>query len=420
MKIGIYFTPNKDQGGTYSYDVSFLEALSRIRNNNYVIFNSSKDLPKKFSSISNFKVININMKDYSFLIKIRELLSHFIAIIFPSFVNILYKLNFFDLITSIYKITQTDLIKIFENENLDLIFYPTSSNLSFLVNAPFMVTVHDLQHRQNSKFKEVSAGGRWENREYSFKNISENAFRIFVDSEIGKKDLINYYKSNPAKIVILPYLASTYLNTKLPNKKVDKLIKDMKLPESFIFYPAKFWPHKNHVNLIKALKILKDQKKNVNLVLTGSKHADYSSYNEVFDLIKKYNLGGQVYYLGHVDPEQLSAIYKKSQAMVMPTFFGPTNIPILEAWVMGTSVVTSDIRGCRDQLGNAGLLVNPNSPRDIAQKTWKLYTNKKLRLELVRRGKIKIDGWKLSDFTLTIEKVILDFKTGKINERGNN
>ena len=34
----------------------------------------------------------------------------------------------------------------------------------------------------------------------------------------------------------------------------------------------------------------------------------------------------------------------------MPTFFGPTNIPVLEAWALGCPVLTSDIRGIREQV----------------------------------------------------------------------
>jgi glycosyltransferase involved in cell wall biosynthesis len=90
----------------------------------------------------------------------------------------------------------------------------------------------------------------------------------------------------------------------------------------------------------------------------------------------------------------------------MPTFLGPTNIPVLEAWSMGTPVIYSNIRGCREQLGNAGLLINPYSPRDIADKIEKIYTHPKLAMELVRKGKIKIKQWTFKDFTRRIKEII--------------
>lgn len=411
MRIGIYFTSTKLHGGVYQYSVAFLEALSRINKNNYVIVSTSKDLPEKFYKRKNFKIINIFVGRHPFSLKLHNLLSSAATVFFYILIDIFYKLRLSDWITPIYKLSQQNIINIFEEENLDLIFYPTSFNLSFLVNIPSVVAFHDLQHKLNPQFKEVSARGIWENREYGYTNVSKNAFRIFVDSEIGKEDVESCYGTDLEKIVVLPYLCPSYLNTKISLRKVDHIINSLRLPKKYIFYPAKFWPHKNHKNLMKAIGLLKKEGRLVNLVLTGSKDADFSTFNEVFSLIKRLGIEKQIYYLGYVESEELSAIYKRSTALVMPTYFGPTNIPILEAWAMGTPVITSDIRGCRDQLGNAGLLVNPNKPRDIARKVWKIYTNEDLRLNLSGKGKKKVKKWSLNDFTLVIKKVIEDFKS---------
>src|SRR5207344_157083 len=79
------------------------------------------------------------------------------------------------------------------------------------------------------------------------------------------------------------------------------------------------------------------------------------------------NLGvaNQVITLPYVPDALMAGLYLGSEGLVMPTFFGPTNIPILEAWRMGRPVITSNIRGVSRQARDAALLVDPNSDEEL-------------------------------------------------------
>ena len=57
--------------------------------------------------------------------------------------------------------------------------------------------------------------------------------------------------------------------------------------------------------------------------------------------------------------------------MVMPSYFGPTNMPPLEAFAMKTPVVVSDLPGIRDQVGEAALLVEPENPKALSEEQFK-------------------------------------------------
>lgn len=414
LKIGIYFTPCKEQGGVYQYSTSILEALYKIKGNNYVIFSTSKDVPDKFYRSKRFKIVDFNTTSREFALKARDVFSNSLAFLAPKLINLFFKARIFSLLGPFLKFTQRQYIKTFESYDLDLIFYPTSSNLSFLTNIPAVVTIHDLQHRINPHFKEVSAGGRWEYREYGYRQICNTAFRILVDFETGREDVIRFYNAQPERVTTLKYLPPAYLNKEISKTKTLRICKKLGLPKHFVFYPARFWPHKNHINLIKSLNYLKKKGKKVNLVLTGVEDADFSSYKDVFGLIKEYCLDKQVYYLGYVNFEELSAIYKKAYALVMPTYNSTSNIPPLEAWLTGTPVITSDIRGCKDQLGDAGLLVDPDNPQDIADKIWQIYTKPLLRNELIKKGERRLKEWTFEDFTAEIRKIIEDFEKQKV------
>lgn len=409
MRIGIYFTSQKTHGGVYQYSIAILESFFKIRGNEYVIFSTSPDVPEKYKKSSRFKMIKVSTKTRSTGLKIRNFVSGPLQVVSSLFTEFLYRLILFNLLTPLYKLSQFGIIENIEKEKPDLMFYPTSSNLSFLTNIPAIVTVHDLQHRINPKFKEVSAGGRWEYREYGFINVSKTAFKILVDSRKGRDDMEIYYPDSRGKVVVLPYLPPSYLNPEIDREYVQKVTRKYSLPERFIFYPSKFWPHKNHKNLVRAIFKLKKEGKRINLVLSGSREADFSSFKEVVSLIHELKLDDQIFYLGYVSNKELSALYKKAMAMVMPTYFGPTNIPVLEAWLMGTPVIYSDIPGCRRQLGKAGLLINPDDPSDIAEKIDRVYTSSKLRIKLKRLGKKRVRNWTKNDFTAKIEEIIKEF-----------
>ena len=49
---------------------------------------------------------------------------------------------------------------------IDLMLYPSPTALSFETGLPYVMAIHDLQHRLQPEFPEVSANGEWERREY--------------------------------------------------------------------------------------------------------------------------------------------------------------------------------------------------------------------------------------------------------------
>lgn len=410
MKIGVYFTPYKEQGGVYSYSVEILEALYNIPGNEYVVISTSPDIPDKYRTSNRFKIIDANTEARKFVISARDFFAGPLALFTGWIINFLNRARLFTLVTPLYRLSNRGYLRLLSKEKLDLVFYPTSSYISFLSDIPSVVTVHDLQHRLNPQFKEVSAGGRWEYREYGFLEIAQKAFRVFVDSVVGREDMVKFYPKSKNRVEILPYLAPSYLDVKISEMEARRATEKFNLPERYIYYPAKFWPHKNHANLIKALRILKKKRLKVDLVLSGSKDADFSSFGEVEKLIKRLGLENQVHYLGYLSDLELSSVYRLAKALVMPTFFGPTNIPILEAWFMGIPVIYSDVRGCRDQLGDAGLLVDPKNPSDIADKIKMVYKSPTLVKKLVERGKKRVRKWTKKDFADTIRKTLSDFK----------
>jgi glycosyltransferase involved in cell wall biosynthesis len=266
---------------------------------------------------------------------------------------------------------------------------------------------HDLQHRIQPHFPEVSALGTWQWREYLFRNGAKYADGILVDSETGKEDVLNFYgdKITAEKLFVLPLPpAYTADKSEITPERITGLHKKYRLPERYFFYPAQFWMHKNHARLVHALHILR-VKHNVNVpvALVGSRSGGTQEAREKIHELAMYlgeQLGVQdlLRYLGYVPDEDMPLLYAGAVALVMPTMFGPTNTPVSEAWSLGCPVLTSDLRGIREHVGDAGLQADPNSADDIARKMLQLLNDEALRQSLIEQGKQQFSAYNPAHF----------------------
>src|SRR4030095_10335735 len=76
---------------------------------------------------------------------------------------------------------------------VELIIYPSRNRLSLQTGLPYVTAIHDLQHRLQPEFPEVSANGEWERREALHRQGIPDATLLVADSEVGKEDILNFY-----------------------------------------------------------------------------------------------------------------------------------------------------------------------------------------------------------------------------------
>ena len=175
------------------------------------------------------------------------------------------------------------------------------------------------------------------------------------------------------------------------------------LPEEYIFYPAQFWPHKNHIKLLEAFRIVQKEFKNLKLVFTGSKQ---NNFQNVDKKIKELQLQDNVVYLGYIDYSDLPFLYKMSKFLVMPTLFESISIPIYEAFSLKVAVCCSNIVALPEQVGEAGLLFDPNNEKDIAKKMIMYLRNNELLTEKAEQGYLKINNFDYEAYKKSILEII--------------
>lgn len=290
----------------------------------------------------------------------------------------------------------------------DLWIFPAQDALGYQLRVPSLVTIHDLMHRYEPHFPEVVKGGRYRIREHRFRNLARCSRGVLVDSEIGRHHVIESYGIQPEKVFPLPYVAGHAVEATLSEAEFDE---KYRLPERFLFYPAQFWAHKNHANLLRAAASLKKDCPDLYLVFTGALRHEYQ---KLVELVEELDMSERVSFCGYVPESDLPFFYRRARAMVMPTFFGPTNIPPLEALVHACPMAVSGIYGMPEQLEDAALFFNPRSADSIAQAIARLWKDDEICQILKRKAARRLTMWNADTFARRLHLILdqlLNFKS---------
>ncbi len=249
---------------------------------------------------------------------------------------------------------------------------------------PYITTIWDCGHRTIPQFAEVSANGEYEKREEWFRKALSEAVGVVVESEAGLRELQKFFGLEAAKTFLMPMFASAALLNADQHKANTWFQKQAFAKKQFLLYPAQFWAHKNHDNLLKALRIAHVHQPEIHLVLCGS---DQGHLKVVQELVAELDLSQNVHFLGFVATEELKLLYINALALIMPTFLGPTNMPLTEAQQLGCPVLCSALEGHYEQTGRCALFFEPDNPEMMAEQILRIYEDQNLRHELIAKGR---------------------------------
>ena len=357
MKIIAILVNNISVGGGFAQSLNAIVQMKNLSKNSFEFSVLSSDK-------SNLKVLEA-LKIDSFYLK-----PNFLDKLFATFIltEIGYKF-----------ITRLKLLSSFEKrlkfEECNLVYFLSpSSTMSLIQSINYMATVWDSSHRDSPEFDEVRSHGEFRTREYIYKNYLTQALITLVDADISKKNLHIRYGLDKDKMLVMPFSPNPLLK-KLEKTKQQKILEKYNIKTGYLFYPAQFWSHKNHIRVLQAIKILKDKKENINIVFSGGLQQNTNGYyNKILSYIEKSNLQNEVSILGFVPSEDMSSLYSESSAVVFPSYLGPTNIPPLEAWSHDKPLLCSQLH--EEQVGKAAILFNPDDSEDIAKSILKLKNEK--------------------------------------------
>ncbi|MCH8338426.1 MAG: glycosyltransferase family 4 protein [Chloroflexi bacterium] len=387
LNVGIFFNARRGQGGLFQYALTLIHCLGHhSAAHTYILFFATLEEPA--ASIADFPFPSVYLPRPA--VQLRMAIEYLLML--TGRAGLRAPIRFVPRYRRI------------DQENLDLMIYVKPTMHSFMWPYRSVFPIHDLQHLLQPSFAEVSSKGERSRREFIYRNAVPNAGAVLTDSEIGREDVLSHYSVDPPRIHALPFLAPPYLTMNPSPAHCERIRSRYSLPKQFFFYPAGFWPHKNHAILIRALQILKtDFHTEIDVVFAGGYGLEYSSLQS---LAASNEVSDRVHFLGYVPDEDIYPLYRLATALVMPTYFGPTNIPIIEAWNLDCPVVTSDIRGLREQVGDAGLFARPDDAAGWASALHRIVSEPELPPTLIQHGREKVRAWTPRDYASRLESIL--------------
>jgi glycosyltransferase involved in cell wall biosynthesis len=204
------------------------------------------------------------------------------------------------------------------------------------------------------------------------------AEHIVCISEATKQAAVTYFKVPPQKCSIVPLAA-------MPLAQPVE-VKD--LPAQFLFFAGVLKERKNVANLIKAFALFAETNPAVSFVIAGTKAGAY--YDRLRALSRELGVEARVHFIGYMNDAQMAYLYSRAEALVFASKVEGFGMPVAEAFTAGVPVITSNRGALAEVAGDAALLVNPDSPQDIAQAMTKLANSKDLQEQLRQKGKVRV------------------------------
>ncbi|HCE45314.1 MAG TPA: hypothetical protein DET40_17375 [Lentisphaeria bacterium] len=381
--IGILF-PASSKGGVYQYALSIVDSLlSYCSDYEYVVFHEGgRPDPSSNCGAANCQFVQISNRGITAVGKVLHLLG---------------------LQSSLNSLLVKNIAEAVKTSPVDLLIIPTPIFFDYPLGIPFIVTNPDYMDKYFPEFDEYALRTKIA-RDIVFRRYGKDALLVITDAPQGIEDLNKFSGVDKAKIRIIPYIPPGYIYRlrDMDLKTADDILSKYGLPEKYFFYPAQFWYQKNHFRLIKAVHLAREKyKTEINLILVGNSKGSriYESVcKEVSCLIESLGLKKQIIHLGYTTEEETVALYRRSSGLIAPPFQGPTTIPPLEAMILGVPVATINMFDVPKQVGDAGLLFDPYSVEDMAEKMFNLWSDANLRKKMIEKGFKQTKGMTQEDY----------------------
>ena len=268
-----------------------------------------------------------------------------------------------------------------ERAGVDVMHFPMQ--VGFRTAIPTLFQPHDLQHLHLPEFFSPAEIAE---RETRYRALCDLASIVVVMTSWGKADIQARYGLSPERLRVVPGAAAIEAYEPPTDREVDTTRGRLNLPNRFALYPAKAWPHNNHLRLVAAVKLLRDRGLDVPVVLTGLQGG-----REIPVLAEADSLGvaDLVRFVGFVTPNELVALYRTARMMVFPSLFEGWGLPILEAMAADLPIACSRATCLPDITAGAAELFDATDPSAIADAMVRVWLDDRLRERLIVDGRTR-------------------------------
>jgi glycosyltransferase involved in cell wall biosynthesis len=260
----------------------------------------------------------------------------------------------------------------------------------FVLDLPTVAILYDLQHRAYPQFFD----------DFERTKRERNFQRHRASSVLG---CISDFVRDTAIDAGVPPEAAVRIHIMLKHRLAqseaaydEPVLESLGLrPNGYLLYPANFWAHKNHDQLLEAFARARRDglRRDLKLVCTGAP----GGVETVKLRAETLGVGDAFVHPGFLDSKQFSALLRGALGVVFPSLYEGFGMPVIEAMAAGRPVACSNSTSVAEVAGGAALLFDPNDPADIAQAICKLASDAAVRASLIEKGTQRADAFADTD-----------------------
>lgn len=235
----------------------------------------------------------------------------------------------------------------------------------------------------------------------------ENSDAVVSVSEFSKREILSIFPQYENKIYVthqpVPVFSKDLSFMECGGLEDAVLAANNLSKKNYLFYVGYIEKRKNIGRIIQAYMALKN-KIDIPLVLAGELDKSDDELVRMLRSVKEKKTN--IIYLGYVSSMEKMILLKNARAFVFPSLYEGFGLPPIEAFQLGTPVLTSNVTSLPEVCGDAAVYVDPYDFDSIRHGLTEVANNESLRAELVRKGNERIDLFSMEKYQKRLYNVL--------------
>lgn len=247
-------------------------------------------------------------------------------------------------------------------------FLPTQPDIWFFPNVnivytrlTYAITVHDISFvflPDVFTFKQIL----W-HKVAQVKKLVQNSYIVLAVSKSTQQDLEEHWQIDTTKIFVTPLgVTADFQAKQQPHDQTFLRVYQINFP--YFLTLSTLEPRKNLESVVEAYTLWRARtNKKTHLVVAG---AEGWKTKNLYKLASVSPFANDIHFIGYVEDKHRPTLFRQAEAFLFPSYWEGFGLPALEAIACGTPTIASFMSSMPEVVGQAGLLVDPFVPSDIA------------------------------------------------------
>jgi glycosyltransferase involved in cell wall biosynthesis len=269
---------------------------------------------------------------------------------------------------------------------------------------PVVATIHDLsfEHLPETFNRRSRA-----QLQLTVRHTVRRAAQILTLSEFSRRDIIETYNVDPARVFVTPAAAPPHFAPVSNETELRRIRTTYGIAREYILSLGSIQPRKNLIRLIEAYSYLRQLRPHLEmpqLVLAGKRGwLD----RDILRAARQSELSQDILFIGYVPETDLPALYSGSICFVYPSYFEGFGLPAVEAMQCGAPVIAGNRTSLPEVVNGAGLLIDPFNEKEMAEALARIIETPDYRAELRVKG---LERAKTFNWTTTAQLTLMAYE----------